>query len=416
MARLVIVGAALAGLRAAEAARRFGFADEITLVGAEPHLPYDRPPLSTQFLTANPPAQRPPTLRGIENLAGLDVDPRLGCAATALDPVHRLVRVDNGGTDIDLAYDALLIATGSRARSLPGTEQLAGVHTLRTWEDARQIRAALDAGARTIVVGAGFIGSEVAASASRHGVPVTVLEALPVPLAGAIGPALGKVCAELHERNGVAVRCGVGVAAIEGDHGQVRRVRLAGASPGQGAGNGGNGIVLPADLVVVGIGAVPNTGWLATSGLDLAGGVMCDEYLAASAPGVYAAGDVARFANPVFGGERMRLEHWTTAVEQGVAAARNAVAELNGEPRIPFRTVPYFWSDLYDSRIEFVGLPSAEEIQVVVGGEGGLLAVYRRGDRLIGAFGVNSGKWITVCRGLIGAGAGWNEGLHALTA
>ena len=405
MPRLVIVGAALAGLRAAEAARRFGFSGEISLIGAEPHLPYDRPPLSKQYLTANPPADSPPTLRGADALAGLGVDVRLGCAATALDPVHRLVRVDNGGTDIDLAYDALLIATGSRARALPGTERLAGVHTLRTVDDARMIRAALDAGARTIVVGAGFIGSEVAASISRRGAPVTVLEALPVPLAAAIGPELGKVWTDLHERNGVRVRCGARVAAIEGDHGQVQRVRLV------------DGTVLPADLVVVGIGAVPNTGWLATSGLDLAGGVVCDEYLAASAPGIYAAGDVARFANPVFDGERMRLEHWTTAIEQAVAAAGNAVADLRGEPRRPFGTVPYFWSDCYDSRIQFVGLPSAEEIQVVVGGDrdqGGLLAVYRRGDRLIGALGMNNARLITVCRRLIGERASWNEALHAL--
>jgi NADPH-dependent 2,4-dienoyl-CoA reductase/sulfur reductase-like enzyme len=405
MARLVIVGAALAGSRAAEAARLFGFTGEITLIGAEPHLPYDRPPLSKDFLTVNPPATTPPTLPGADALAGLGVDLRLSCAATALDPVHQRVRVDVGGTDLDLTYDSLLIATGSRARSLPGTEHLAGVHTLRTVDDARMIRAALDAGARTIVVGAGFIGSEVAASARRRGAQVTVLEAMPTPLAAAIGPALGRMCAELHERNGVLLRCGVGVAAIEGDHGQVRRVRLV------------DGTVLPADLVVVGIGAVPNTGWLATSGLDLSGGVLCDEYLAASAPGIYAAGDVARFANPVFDGRRMRLEHWTTAVEQAVAAARNAVAYLDGDSPSPFGTVPYFWSDCYERRIQFVGLPSAEEIQVIVGGDrsdGGLLAVYRKGERLIGAFGLRRAKLITMCRRLIGRRASWNEALRAL--
>ncbi len=407
MARLVIVGAAVAGLRAAEAARRFGFTGEISLIGAEPHLPYDRPPLSKEFLTANPPSADPPTLSGAESLADLGVDLRLGCTATALDPAHRLVRVDNGGTDVDLRYDALIVATGARARTLPCADRLSGVHTLRTVEDARQIRAALDAGARGVVVGAGFIGSEVAASASRRGAPMTVVEALPAPLAGAIGPELATVCAQLHERNGVRVRAGVRVAAIEGDHGQVQRVRLA------------DGTVLPADLVVVGIGAVPNTCWLANSGLTLSGGVVTDEYLAASEPGVYAAGDVARCVNPVFGGEPMRLEHWTTAVEQAVAAARNAVAHLNGEPMSPFQTVPYFWSDWYDTRLQFVGLPSAEEIQVVVGGdrnESGLLAVYRRGARLIGAFGVNKARLITLCRRLIGEQASWNQALHALAA
>ena len=405
MARLVIVGAGLAGLRAAEAARRVGFTGEISLIGSEQYLPYDRPPLSTQFLTDNPPTATPPILHGAEGLGELGVHLRLGATATALDPAHRILRLDIGGTDIDLAYDALLIATGSRARALPGTEHLGGVHTLRTVDDARRIRSALDAGARTIVVGAGFIGSEVAASAHRRGAPVTVVEALPVPLTTAVGPELGKVCADLHERNGVRVRCGVGVGTIEGDHGQVQRVRLV------------DGTVLPADLVVVGIGAVPNTGWLATSGLDLAGGIVCDEYLAASAPGVFAAGDVARFANPVFDGESMRLEHWTTAIEQAAAAACNAVAYLDGMPLSPFETVPYFWSDVYEDRVQFVGLPSAEEIQVVVGGdqsEGGLLAVYRAGGRLVGAFGVNKAKLITAGRALIGRRASWNEALHAL--
>ena len=177
--------------------------------------------------------------------------------------------------------------------------------------------------------------------------------------------------------------------------------------------------MLPANLVVVGIGAVPNTGWLATSGLDLSGGVVTDQYLATSKPGVYAAGDVVRFANPVFDGARMRLEHWTTAVEQADAAARNAVAYLHGAPMSPFGTVPYLWSDLYGSRIEFAGLSAAQEIQVVVGGgqsEGGLLAIYRAGERLTGAFGVDKPKLIALCRELIGQQASWNEALHALAA
>jgi len=420
MPRLVIIGASLAGLRAAEAARRFGFTGEISLIGTETHLPYDRPPLSKEFLATTVPAELPPTLPGAEALrAELDIDLRLGCTATGLDTRNRLVRLDGGAdggggrhgvnrTSGELAYDVILIATGARARSLPGTDQLTGVHTLRTVDDARQIRAALDAGARTVVVGAGFIGSEVASSARKRGAPVTVIEALPVPLAAAVGPEMGSACAQLHERNGVHLHCGTGVSAIEGN-GRVERVRLS------------DGTVLPADLVVVGIGAVPNTGWLANSGVELAGGVLCDEYLAASAPGVYAAGDVARWANPLFDGEPMRLEHWTTAVEQAIAAARNIVAELAGDgaSRTPFATVPYFWSDWYDSRIQFVGLAAAEEIQVVVGGdqsEGGLLAIYRKGDRLIGALGLNKAKLITMCRRLIGNRASWNEAVLALAA
>lgn len=305
--RLVVVGASLAGLRAVEAARKAGFPGEITLVGGEEHLPYDRPPLSKAFL--DDPDAEPPVYRTDTYLRDdLGVRLRLGAPATAVDSDRRVVQV--GGAEVP--YTWLVIATGAQARTLPGTEGLAGVHALRTLDDAVAIRAALDAGARTVVVGAGFIGSEVASGARKRGLPATIVEALPTPLIRAVGEEMGAACASLHEANGTDLRCGVGVESIEGD-GAVERVRLS------------DGTVLPADLVVVGIGADPATGWLAGSGIEIDNGVVCDAGLAASKPGVFAAGDVARWHNPLFD-RSMRLEHWTSAAEQEPVCRRCAAS------------------------------------------------------------------------------------------
>lgn len=391
---LVVVGASLAGLRAAEAARRTGYDDTITLVGAEPHLPYDRPPLSKEFLAVQPDPLDATTYRTEQSLRDeLGIDLRLGTPATALDPAARTVFVG----DEPLPYTALVIATGAAARALPGTAQLAGVHTLRTVDDALRIRAELDAGARDVViVGAGFIGSEVAATISKRGVPVTVIEAAPVPLVRAVGERMGAACARLHQRHGTDVRCGVGVAALEGID-RVERVRLT------------DGSTLSADLVVVGMGAVPTTAWLEGSGLRIDNGVVCDETLFTGAPGVYAAGDVARWMNPLFG-ERMRLEHWTTTAEQGVAAARNA---LQPDAARPYETVPYFWSDWYDHRLQFVGVPNADEVRVVAGDVDAenFLALYRRGDRVIAGLGLNQRKAVMKLRRLIKDRISWDDGL-----
>lgn len=391
--RLVVVGASLAGLRAVEGARRSGYQGRVTLVGAEPHRPYDRPPLSKEFLHAESGATVP-WHRDEAKLAALDVDLRLGCPATALDTAAR--RVEAGGEWI--GYDALVIATGTAARTLPGV--LPGVHTLRTLEDARAIRAALDGGARTVVVGAGFVGSEVAAAARRRGLPVTVVEALPVPLAHAIGAEMGAVVSRLHEANGARLRCGVAVTGVDGD-GRVERVRLS------------DGVELPADLVVVGIGAVPGTGWLRSSGLDVGDGVACDETLCAGPPGVYAAGDVARWRSGLFG-RSLRIEHWTNAAEQGSLAARNALDPASARP---YDRVPYFWSDCYDAKIQFVGVPDADEIEVV----GDLdaprfTALYRGGDRLTGALTVNQPARSARCQALIARRGSWREALDLVGA
>ncbi|MGQ4618953.1 FAD-dependent oxidoreductase [Nocardia sp. R7R-8] len=385
--RLVVVGASLAGLKAVESARKNGFSGAITLVGGERELPYDRPPLSKAFLDAAKPTV--PYYRTRAELRELAVDLRLGTTATALDSVSRTVVVG----DERIGYDGLIIATGAHARPLPGTGALDRVHTVRTVADARAVRAALDAGARTVVVGAGFIGSEVASAARKRGLPVVVLEGLPTPLVRAVGPVMGQMCASLHAANGTDLRCGVTVTAVEGN-GAVERVRLS------------DGTTVDADLVVVGIGAQPATGWLAGSGLEVDDGVVCDATLATSAPGVYAAGDVARWRNAAFD-RSMRLEHWTSAQEQGALAARNVLDPANA---VPYVTVPYFWSDWYGSRIQFVGIPEAEDLEVFGSvREGRFLALYGDGSRIVGALALNRQADIMKLRAMVAKRTAWSD-------
>lgn len=389
--RLVVVGASLAGLRAVEGVRKAGFTGPITLIGAEEILPYDRPPLSKSFLYRESVVEVP-YFKDKDALVGeLRIELLLGTPASGLDTAGRTVAVG----EREIPYDGLVIATGSTARRLPGTEHLAGVYTLRTLDDARAVRAALRTQPRTVVIGAGFIGSEVAASARKLGLEVTIVEAAQTPLLRSVGAEMGPVCAALHQANGTDLRCGVAVAAIEGP-GRVEQVRLA------------DGTVLAADLVVVGAGADPATDWLSGSGLTLDNGVVCDETLSAGPAGVYAAGDVARWYNPLF--ERhMRLEHWHSAAEQGVVAATAAVS---GSPE-SYQTVPYFWSDWYKTRIQFAGAPEADEIAVVRGDteSGRFLALYRTGDRLTGALGLNQQREVMRYRTLIGNRTSWSEAL-----
>lgn len=394
--RLVIVGACLAGLRAAEAARKTGYAGEITVVGAERHLPYDRPPLSKAYLDDHeiPPF---PAYRD-ENVLrrDLNLDLRLGVTATGLDLDAR--RVGLGGDEVE--FTELVIATGATARSLPGVRDLPGLHTLRTVDDAVAVRAALDAGARTVVVGAGFIGSEVASGARKRGLPVTVVELAATPLTRSVGEEIGPVFADLHRRNGTDLRLGVGVADVLGD-GKVERVSLT------------DGTEIAADLVVVGAGAAPATGWLEDSGLLLDArdrGLVCDETLNAGVPGIYGAGDVAHWINPLFD-RRMRLEHWTSAAEQGAVAARNA---LDPAAAKPYETVPYFWSDWYGRRIQFVGVPGADETHVVPGES--FLTLYRRGDRVAGALTIDRPSLIMKFRRMIARRASWQDALDFVGA
>ena len=382
MERLVVVGASLAGLRAVEAARRAGHAGSITLVGAEEHLPYDRPPLSKSFLGADGPHEVSPFRTEDELRGELGVELLLGVPARGLDNAAREVLVD----DRSVVYDGLVIATGAAARTLPGTDEVAGVHSLRTASDAAAVRAALDQGARTVVVGAGFIGSEVASAARRRGLPVTVVEAAELPLTRAVGAEVGTVCADLHRRAGTDLRLGTAVAGIEAVDGRVRGVRL------------GSGEVLAADLVVQGVGVAPSTGWLADSGLVLHEqdrGVVCDATLSTGVPGVYAAGDVAHAPNPLFDDDLMRLEHWTNAAEQGAAAARHALDPAAARSLSP---VPFFWSDWYGHRIQFVGTPRADEVVVAGPSGAGFVALYRRGDRVVGALTIDRPREIMKLR------------------
>lgn len=395
--RLVVVGASLAGLRAVEAARKAGFDGAIMLIGAERHLPYDRTPLSKEFLEATEPGAEAlvPFFRSDDVFTDeLNVELVLGAPATDLDVTRKVVLIG----EREVGYDALVLATGSQLRTLPDSEHLDGVHGLRTLDDSLAIRAALDEGARTVVVGAGFIGSEVASSAQKRGVDVTVVEALPTPLVRATGPVMGAAIAALHERNGTSLLCGTGVRAVEGD-GRVERVVL------------NDGAVIEADLVVVGIGVSPCASWLEGSGLTLENGVLCDETLWTGVPGVYAAGDVANWLNPMFG-LRQRMENWTAAAEQGAAAARNALDPANAKP---YGTVPYFWSDWYGSRIQFVGVPESEEVLVVDGdvdNDDRWTALYRQGDRLVGALTVNGQTVIMKYRRMIARKCSWGDALE----
>lgn len=392
---LVVVGASLAGLRAVEAARKTGYTGSITLVGAEPHLPYDRPPLSKGFLDAGA-EEAHPSLRTETELAELGVTLRLGSPATALDPDTDVLLVDGQA----LPYTALVVATGSSPRSLP-LPALAGVNVLRTVEDARAVRRALEQGAATVVVGGGFIGAEIASAARKRGLPATIVEAAAVPLERAVGAQMGQVCAALHARHGTDLRVNTSVTAFAGD-GRVEKVVLS------------DGSVLAADLVVVGIGSAPNTAWLAGSGVEVSDGIVCDATLASTRAGVYAAGDVARWHNPLFDADAsMRLEHWTSAAEQGAVAARNA---LDPGAAVAYATVPYAWSDWYGQRLQMVGVPGAQEVLLVGGPDDPTwVALYRRGDRLGAALTFNLPGRIMKFRRLIAQGGSWQDALELAT-
>ncbi|MFT5201386.1 MAG: 3-phenylpropionate/trans-cinnamate dioxygenase ferredoxin reductase subunit [Candidatus Aldehydirespiratoraceae bacterium] len=393
---ITIVGASLAGLRAAESLRRQEFDGQIVLIGDEPHAPYDRPPLSKQYLAGSWDVERL-ALTKPEKLDEFDLDFRLGVRATAFDLASRRLTLD--GAD-DIEVDGLLIATGARCRTLPGTDNLDGVFVLRSLDDATALRAALDAGpSRVVVVGAGFIGAEVAATARQREIEVSLIEALPQPLGRVLGDEMGAVCADVHREHGVDLRTGVGVEAIEGD-GRVERVRLS------------DGSVIEADVVVVGIGVIPNTEWLEGSGLTIDNGVVCDATCLA-APGVTAAGDVARWPNQRFD-EVMRVEHWDNAVEQGGHAARRLLQ--SDDEAEPFTPVPWFWSDQYDRKIQLAGRIRPDDDMAIVTGsveERRFAALYGRAGKLVGVLGFNRPRHVMQYKTLIQEGASYADALAA---
>lgn len=304
----------------------------------------------------------------------------------------------------EVPYDLLVIATGAEPRVLRAFEPSSGVYYLRTIEDALQVRDALLKAQELVVIGAGFIGLEVASSASTLGVDVTVLEALPVPLSRAIGDDMGNAVADFHRRHGVKVRTGVAVEGVVAESGCVEGVKLA------------EGEVVPGQVVVVGVGVSPVTAWLEGSGLDIDNGVVCDDKLRATAggrpvPGVVAAGDVARWFHPAYG-THVRVEHWTNAVEQGEAAARTL---LLAEAAPVFEPVPYFWSDQHGAKIQFVGDARPWDDVVVVDGsveEERFVAAYGRGGKLTAALGMRRPAKVMALQRLIGEGAAFPPPEH----
>jgi NADPH-dependent 2,4-dienoyl-CoA reductase/sulfur reductase-like enzyme len=292
-----------------------------------------------------------------------------------------------------VSYDGLIIATGGLVRRLPNQPDIAGVHVLRTLDDASALREELVDGARVVVIGAGFIGLEAAATATKRGAKVTVLEGLEAPLIRALGPEMGAAIGAVHERNGVTIRCGVQVASINGDA-KVTGVTLT------------NGDTIEADVVIVGIGVAPATQWCSESGLTIDDGIVCDANLNAGPANVFVAGDVLRWPNGMFKDiePTMRVEHWTNAAEQGAVAAQNLLATLRNEPMQPYSAVPFFWSDQFDARIQFLGRAfSTSTVDVVAGSiaDGRWCAMFSTNDRLTGVLGVSMPKMVMPSRAML---------------
>jgi 3-phenylpropionate/trans-cinnamate dioxygenase ferredoxin reductase subunit len=347
---IVVVGASAAGIHAAEAVRGAGFDGSLVVVGAESVAAYQRPALSKQMLMKGWNGAALP-LRSADQLAALQAEWVLGRTATGLDTGACTVHLDDGTV---IRYSGLIIATGSRAvvpSWLPGVE-LEGVDVLRTLDDALSLRRVLaSAGRHLTVIGAGFIGSEVASAARQMGASVALVDPRPSPLAGALGAVIGGLVAELHKEQGVDLRCGVGVQAILGSN-RVEGVRLS------------DGRTIETDAVVLGLGVRPNADWLHGSGVRVDDGVVCDPFCASSVPGIYAAGDVARWPNIPFDSHK-RVEHWSNAAQQGEAAGRNLVRAADP---VPYASVPYFWSDQYTTKVQLLGVCSPDDSIVLLSG------------------------------------------------
>jgi NADPH-dependent 2,4-dienoyl-CoA reductase/sulfur reductase-like enzyme len=369
---VAVVGASLAGLSAVRSLRKQGYDGRLVVIGDEPHRPYDRPPLSKEFLAG--------TLAEDDLLLEMDDEDLraewlLGARAVGLqvDGVERVLLLDDGR---EVRADGVVVATGAAARNLPGTDGLAGVHTLRTLDDARALRDELALGGRLVVIGGGFIGAEVASTAYALGLDVTVIEAAPTPLAGPLGETMGQIVSALHEAHGVRLLCGVGVKGLSGET-RVDAVLLE------------DGRTVPADMVVVGVGARPCVEWLEGSGVELDNGVKCGADGRTSLAGVVAVGDCANWYDPQAGSHR-RVEHWTGARERpdaAVAALLSWGAVEAGAPR-----PPYFWSDQYGVKIQFAGhAAGADSVTVEEGapGDRSFLAVYRCAGQPVAVLAMN---------------------------
>lgn len=394
---VVIVGSSIGGVRTAQALRSEGFDGRVVLVGQESAVPYDKPPLSKEFLAGNWDLARL-TLLTPEQAERSEIELHLGTAARRLDVAGRQVQLEDGRA---LSYDSLVIATGASARPSPWRAE-SGIHVIRTLQDSQRLRQALDVDGPVVVVGGGFIGAEVAGTARSLGREVTLADPMSTPIGRVVGPEIGRWFTELHHRHGVCTHFGVGVEAVEGTARRLR-VRLT------------DGTELPAATVVVGIGAIPNDSWLADSGLLIDDGVLCDQYSrTVNAPDVYAVGDVARWFHPGHR-EHVRVEHWTNAVDQGICAAHNIV---HPDELRPYRPVEYVWSDQYDWKIQIVGRPVQGTRHELVGELSGqkpraaVLYTDPRTGLLHGAVTVNWPKALVQCRRLVTQGASFDEALE----
>ncbi|MCX5259710.1 FAD-dependent oxidoreductase [Streptomyces canus] len=370
MRTVAVVGASLAGLSAARSLRKQGYDGRLVVIGDELHRPYDRPPLSKEFLVGSL-AEADLALE--PDTEDLRAQWLLGVRAVGLGGPQRAVRLADGS---EVRADGVVIATGAAARTLPGTDGLAGVHTLRTLDDARALRDQLTLGGRLVVIGGGFIGAEVASTAYALGLDVTVVEAAPTPLAGPLGETMGGIVSALHADHGVRLLCGVGVKGLSGES-RVDAVLLE------------DGRSVPADIVVVGVGARPCVEWLAGSGIALDDGVKCGADGRTSLAGVVAVGDCASWYDPRAGLHR-RVEHWTGARERPDAAVTALLAGGAVEPSAP--RPPYFWSDQYGVKIQFAGhAAGADSVTIEEGArdDRNVLAVYRRSGHPVAVLGMN---------------------------
>ncbi|KAB7744073.1 NAD(P)/FAD-dependent oxidoreductase [Nostocoides sp. F2B08] len=347
---IVIIGGGLAGAKTAEALRSHGYPGTITLLAGEPHLPYERPPMSKGYL-ADDDGFEGALVHPAEWYDEQRIDLRTGTRATAVDADAHEVSLDDGTT---LGYGTLVLATGSTPRALPlDGADAQGVLTLRTREDSDAIKATFGEGKRLVIIGGGWIGLEVAASARRANTEVTIIEASELPLLGVLGPEMAQVFADLHTENGVDLRLNASVEAVTTDDGRATGVRLEG------------GETIPADAVVVGIGVTPDTSLAEACGLAVDDGVLVDASLRTSNPDIFAVGDIAHHDHPVLG-RRIRVEHWATALNQPESVAK----ALMGEDDCEYAELPYFFSDQYDLGMEYIGhAPKGSYDKVVIRGD-----------------------------------------------
>jgi 3-phenylpropionate/trans-cinnamate dioxygenase ferredoxin reductase component len=383
---LVVVGASIAGVSAASTARKLGYPGRVVVLGAEPHLPYDRPPLSKQVLSGAWEVNRI-ALRQPGSYAAEGIELTLGRTATKLLRDDQAIELD--GSEL-LAFDELVIATGVRPAIISGTEELDNVHYLRTIDDALSLRRSLERGGPLVIIGGGFLGTEVAAVACTAGVEVIVIDTLSQPLGRALGDWVGGRIRELHESRGVTFRLGTGVEEIVAAGSRAVDVRLT------------DGTTVAAGAVLVAIGSRPNVEWLDGSGVATSGGVACDQYCQVS-PAIAAAGDVASWHHPRVG-TQVRLEHRMNAQEHAIAAVTNLL--LPADERSAFSPVSYFWSDQYDVRLQAYGsMPPASMVALASGdpAEGRFTVTYRLDGRLVGAVGWNSPRQMRSYRDLIAA-------------